>query len=222
MPTYRVALKSKFWGHLRSGVLRVSLMVCGWALLHSGAFAANVQVLVQDGAGKPLPDAVVFLESADASRARAAGKPLAGIEMAQVGKQFEPQVLVVPTGTSVRFPNRDTVRHHVYSFSAAKNFELKLYIGTPANPVTFDKTGVVVLGCNIHDNMVGWVVVVDTPYFGRSDATGRVAVNNVPPGAYRLRTWHPALPVGTAALDQAFLVESGDAAITVRLSGLKL
>ena len=91
-----------------------------------------------------------------------------GAEMAQKGKQFDPTVLVVPVGTSVGFPNRDTVRHHVYSFSPVKTFELKLYSGVPANPVVFDKIGIAVLGCNIHDAMTAWVVVVDTPYFGRS------------------------------------------------------
>ena len=88
--------------------------------------------------------------------------------MAQQGKQFLPDVLVVPVGTSVHFPNRDSVRHHVYSFSPAKKFELKLYTGTPANPVVFDRAGVVTLGCNIHDRMVGWIVVVDTPYYAQA------------------------------------------------------
>lgn len=194
--------------------------LCAWALLPGQSLAANLQVQVQDAAGKVLQDAVVFLESTDARRVRAAGKPLAGIEMAQVAKQFDPQVLVVPVGTSVQFPNRDSVRHHVYSFSTAKNFELKLYIGTPANPVVFDKTGVAVLGCNIHDSMVGWVVVVDTPYYGRSAATGRVALPNVPAGAYRLRAWHPAMPVGAAALDQALTVDANDASLTVKLTGV--
>ncbi len=188
--------------------------------LHTAAQAASVQVLVQDGAGKALPDAVVFLESADASRARTAAKPLAGVEIAQVKRQFEPRVLVVPQGTSVQFPNRDSVRHHVYSFSATKNFELKLYSGTPANPVTFDKTGIAILGCNIHDNMVAWVVVVDTPYFGRSAAMGQVALPNVPAGAYRLRVWHPNLPVGAPALDQPLNVDATDATVTVRMAGL--
>jgi plastocyanin len=186
----------------------------------AGANAASVQVQVQDGAGNALPDAVVFLESTDATRARVAAKPLTGVEIAQVNRQFEPRILVVPQGTSVQFPNRDSVRHHVYSFSAAKNFELKLYSGTPANPVTFDKTGIAVLGCNIHDNMVAWVVVVDTPYFGRSAAMGQVALPNVPVGAYRLRVWHPNLPVGAPALDQALNVDTADATVTVRMAGL--
>ena len=99
---------------------------------------------MSDAAGKPVADAVVFLDSAEA---RKQVKPLAGVEMAQEKRQFVPGVLVVPVGTEVRFPNHDTVRHHVYSFSPAKKFELKLYSGTPSNPVLFDKSGVVTLGC---------------------------------------------------------------------------
>ena len=121
------------------------------------AHAATVQIEVLDAAGKPVGDAVVFLESAQARRQV---RPLAALEMAQQKKQFVPEVLVVPVGSEVRFPNHDTVRHHVYSFSPAKKFELKLYTGTPANPVLFDRPGVVVLGCNIHDQMVGWILVV--------------------------------------------------------------
>ena len=179
--------------------------------------AATVQVQVQDGAGKPLADAVVFLES---PAARLLAKPAPGAEIAQVGKQFDPKVLVVPTGTSVQFPNRDTVRHHVYSFSPAKTFELKLYAGTAANPVVFDKTGIAVLGCNIHDNMAAWVVVVDTPYYGRSAQGGAVVINNVPAGNYRMRVWHPGLAVGAPAADQALVVGAADSANTFRFSGV--
>jgi plastocyanin len=181
------------------------------------ATAGTVQVQVQDGAGKALTDAVVFLESREA---RALAKPLQGAEMAQKAKQFDPMVLVVTAGTAVNFPNRDTVRHHVYSFSPNKTFELKLYSGVPANPVLFDKTGIAVLGCNIHDAMTAWVVVVDTPYFGRSSANGAVALTQVPPGNYRLRVWHPALPVGAPATDQALVVTAADQAVSYRLPGV--
>jgi len=180
------------------------------------AAAGTVQVQVQDGAGKALADAVVFLESREA---RALAKPLQGAEMAQKAKQFDPTVLVVTAGTAVSFPNRDTVRHHVYSFSPNKTFELKLYSGVPANPVVFDKTGIAVLGCNIHDAMTAWVVVVDTPYFGRSSASGAVALTQVPPGNYRLRVWHPALPVGAPATDQALVVTAADQVVSYRLPG---
>jgi len=181
------------------------------------AFAATVQVQVQDASGKPLADAVAFLESREA---RSAAKPAQGVELAQVAKQFVPRVIVVPVGTSVQFPNRDTVRHHVYSFSPIKTFELKLYTGVAANPVVFDKSGIAVLGCNIHDNMAAWVVVVETPYYGRSAEAGKVALANVPAGSYRLRVWHPGLAVGSQPLDQPLVVAAADAAVTVRMTGL--
>ncbi len=123
--------------------------LCVWGL--GNAMAATVQVQVQDSAGKPLPGAVVYLESREAGLLV---KPAQGTELAQKAKRFDPEVLVVPVGTAVTFPNRDTVRHHVYSFSPAKSFELKLYAGVPANPVVFDKAVIVVLGCNIHDAMM--------------------------------------------------------------------
>lgn len=181
------------------------------------AAAATAQIDVQTDAGKPLAGAVVFLESREA---RSAAKPVTGAEIAQVAKQFSPQVSVVPVGTSVQFPNRDTVRHHVYSFSPVKNFELKLYTGTDANPVVFDKPGIAVLGCNIHDNMAAWVVVVETPYYTRSAVSGRATLDNVPPGSYRLRVWHAGLPVGAPALDQPLVLTTTGATVNVRLSGV--
>jgi plastocyanin len=179
----------------------------GWVAVVSPIVAGTANVRVSDGVGKPLSDAVVFLESA---AAKAANKPLAGIEVAQAAKQFVPAVTVVPAGSMVHFPNRDTVRHHVYSFSAAKNFELKLYTGTPANPVLFDKPGVVVLGCNIHDNMAAWVLVVETPYFGKTNAAGEISLANVPSGSYRLRTWHTDMPVGSVPQDQPISIGAAD------------
>jgi plastocyanin len=179
--------------------------------------AAPLTVDVRDGAGQPLADAVVFLESAEARRQV---RPLEQAEMGQAGKQFVPQVLVVPVGTAVSFPNRDTVRHHVYSFSPAKKFELKLYIGTPAQPVLFDRPGVVVLGCNIHDQMVGWILVVPTPYYARTGADGR-AVIDVPAGRYRLRSWHPGLPVGAPAQDQAWLASGSAQDVLLRMPDVR-
>lgn len=175
------------------------LLIAPLLLVAACAQAAELTLELRDGQGRPLAGGVVFLESA---AARSQLRPLAQAEMGQAGKQFVPGVLVVPVGTAVHFPNRDTVRHHVYSFSPSKKFELKLYIGTPAQPVLFDQPGIVVLGCNIHDQMVGWIVVVETPYYALTDAAGR-AVIDAPPGSYRLRSWHPGLPVGAPAQEQA-------------------
>ena len=190
------------------------LLFVACLLLAAAAQAANVEVQLLDRNGQPLADAVTFLESA---AARAAVKPAPGIEIEQADKRFTHRVTVVPLGSAVRFPNRDKVRHHVYSFSPVRTFELKLYTGTPANPVTFERSGIAVLGCNIHDNMVAWVVVVETPYFGQSTRSGQVRLDDVPPGSYRLRAWHPDLPPGAPALDQALVVGAQGGKASVRL-----
>ena len=183
-----------------------------------GARAAAVEVLVADAAGKPLAGAAVFLESKDA---RAAARPAPTVDVVQVNRQFQPMVSVVTVGTAVNFPNRDTVRHHVYSFSPVKKFEIKLYVGTPSAPVVFDSPGIAALGCNIHDNMAAWVVVVDTPHHGLTGTDGKLNLPSVPAGTYRLRAWHPGMPPGAAALDQALQVPAtGTQAVAVRLAGV--
>ena len=151
------------------------------------ASGAPLAVSVTDSAGKPLEGAIVTVAVAGAPKVAAPG---ATAQMAQQNRQFSPQIIVVQAGTSVNFPNLDTVRHHVYSFSPIKPFELKLYAGTPMAPIVFDKVGTAVLGCNIHDRMSGWVVVVDTPYFAKTDADGHARID-VPEGEHVLRAWHP-------------------------------
>ena len=153
-----------------------------------GAFAASLEVTLVDGNGQPLADAVAF--AVPKSTPPPAGKREAQIE--QVNKAYVPLVTVIQTGTSVQFPNRDAIRHHVYSFSPAKPFELKLYVGTPAAPVVFDKPGEVVLGCNIHDRMIAYVYVVDTPYFVKTNREGKGRIEGLPAGDYELRLWHYA------------------------------
>ena len=187
-------------------------------LAAGAAAAATVDVQVLDAAGKPLAGAVVFLESPEA---RAAARPLAQVDVVQIERQFQPAVSVVTVGTAVNFPNRDTVRHHVYSFSPTKKFEIKLYVGTPTAPVVFDKAGIGVLGCNIHDTMVAWVVVVETPWFGQTGADGRLQLPQVPPGSYRLRTWHASLVAGAPAAAQPLRVEGAAAQARVALAGAR-
>lgn len=184
-------------------------------LLAAAAGAATVDIQALGHDGKPLPDTVVFLESREA---KAAAKPLVGVEVAQDKRRFVHKVSIVTVGSEVRFPNLDTVRHHVYSFSPVKTFELKLYNGTPSSPVLFDKPGIAVLGCNIHDAMVAWVVVVETPHYAQTDATGRLRLNDVPPGSYRLRSWHPGLPPGAPAGDEALVVSAGGASVSIKLA----
>ena len=193
---------------------RLLHLLFGGLLAAGPALAATVTVVVRDAAGKPLADAAVFLESAEA---RAAVKPGRNAAIAQEQRQFTPRVTLVTVGTPVVFPNRDTVRHHVYSFSPVKTFELKLYAGTPANPVVFDRAGIAVLGCNIHDNMSAWVVVVDTPYHGRTGADGSVTLEGVPAARYRLRAWHPSQPVGAPASERDLTVLAGGASVAAQL-----
>jgi len=108
----------------------------------------------------------------------------------QKSREFIPHVLAVKVGTPVFFPNSDDIRHHVYSFSPAKRFEIKLYSGTPKKPVVFDQPGVVVVGCNIHDWMLGYIVVTDSPYVTKTDEQGNWSLE-LPEGNYQLSLWHP-------------------------------
>lgn len=132
--------------------------------------------------------------------------PTTNKSIAQQKKQFTPKVTVVAQGSSVLFPNLDTVRHHVYSFSEPKNFEIKLYTGTPASPIVFDKPGVVVLGCNIHDNMTAWLVVSPTPYFTQTDEQGKATLE-LPPGSYKLDFFHPERPANAPFENKTFTVK---------------
>lgn len=153
------------------------------------ARASDLQVEVTDTNGQELVDAVVYLEGQNGNRSGAASL----VEISQKGKKFHPLVTVVQMGTNVNFPNKDSVRHHVYSFSPAKKFELKLYSGLPATPVLFDKAGTAVLGCNIHDTMLAYVHVVDSTYFDKTDSTGIATLQAIPDGQYQLKVWHYAL-----------------------------
>ncbi len=186
-------------------------LCCGWAAL--SATAGSVSVTVRGQQGQPLVDAVLMLEPVGA---KVPVKPMTDVDIGQRQRRFEPLVSVVTAGTAVSFPNRDTVRHHVYSFSPAKKFEIKLYVGKPEKPILFERSGVVVLGCNIHDQMVGWVVVSDTPWWAKTAAPGTARWDEVPNGAYQLRAWHPSLPAGSQGLLRAVTV-TGNEQINVDL-----
>ena len=162
------------------------------AMVPFAAPGADLSVTVVDALDRPLADAVVYVTGS----APVAHGALASVVIDQKNKQFEPRISVVQAGTSVSFPNSDQIRHSVYSFSPAKTFTLKLYSGKPANPVVFDKPGLVVLGCNIHDRMSAWVMVVDTPDYAKTDASGHALLRNVRPGDYVLYAWYPGLDDG--------------------------
>lgn len=182
-PRVRVVLMSQYL-HLLFAHSLLSIL-----LLSAPLHAASLQAELLDSQGQPLANAVLSLRSfAGASTA-----PASAI-MDQRSQQFAPNVLAVRSGTSVTFPNSDNIRHHVYSFSLAKRFELRLYQGTPSEPVIFDKPGVVVLGCNIHDWMLGYVYVTDDPWFAVSDEQGRLRIDQLPAGTYLASLWHPQAP----------------------------
>lgn len=114
-------------------------------------------------------------------------------EIAQDNKEYEPYVTAIRADTTVRFPNHDNVQHHIYSVSKAKRFEKPLYASGSAETVFFDQTGVVTLGCNIHDWMVAYVVILPTPWFVKTGPDGVATLSGMPPGRYRLEIWHPRL-----------------------------
>ena len=152
------------------------------------AAAATLQVEVLDARGGAVSDAVVYA----VPEGRRPPPPSRPAVLDQKNRMFVPHVLPIQTGTAVKFPNSDNVRHQVYSFSPAKKFQLPLYAGTPAAPVVFDKPGVVALGCNIHDRMSAYIVVLDTPYLAATQA-GRAELSGLPEGNYAVRVWYPGM-----------------------------
>ncbi|CAN5811116.1 methylamine utilization protein [soil metagenome] len=181
--------------------------------LFSTLASASISVQVSDSSGNPVADAVVYAETGSVMTT---GKSSVA-EIAQKDKKFIPLVSVVQTGTAVSFPNNDTVRHHAYSFSPAKPFELKLYAGKPEAPIIFDKAGTIVIGCNIHDQMVAYIQVVDTPYFGKTDASGKARITTLPAGKYTLKTWHYKQLTGSAVHEQVITIKDVDTQIAVKL-----
>ena len=164
------------------------------ALLLLGAAppsAGGVGVAVRAPSGKPIANAVVSIRLI--GRATPAPRMGSGYAVKQQHIQFNPFVLVVPVGADVVFPNLDPVRHHVYSFSPAKRFELKLYAREQSRMVRFDRAGPVSLGCNIHDQMSGFVYVTDTAYTARTDEKGNATLADVPAGPVTISVWHPYL-----------------------------
>jgi plastocyanin len=170
---------------MKTAVHLLGFLLC----LAPPASPATLTVQLSDAAGAALEDAVAWATP----RAPLPGTTPRPGAVAQVDKTFVPLVTVVQAGAQIAFPNRDEIRHHVYSFSPAKIFEIKLYANVPTPPrILFEKVGEVVLGCNIHDNMLGYILVVDTPFYGKSGTDGRVKLENLPEGDYELHAWHPS------------------------------
>jgi len=185
----------------------VRLLIALAALSLSGVgHARDITVMVKDAAGHPVEDAVAILDGP--GRASAPGH----FTINQKNTMFVPFVLVVPVGSTIEFTNLDPFRHHVYSFSPAKTFELKLFGQGQTRSVTFDKPGVVALGCNIHDTMQAFVRVVDTPFAVRTGKDGRAVLHGAPDGAVKLQVWHPHL---RAPANQLTLAVAAGSSVTV-------
>jgi len=177
--------------------------------------AATLVVNVQTSDGRALPGVVVTVHSLDTPGRRAA--PVRAV-MDQINRTFAPDLLVIPVGSTVEFPNSDSVSHQIYSFSPAKRFQLPLYRGKPYPPVHFDQPGLVTLGCNIHDEMLAYLLVTDAPWYGRTSDAGTWSAE-VPRGHYRVVLWHPRLRDGAAGLERELTVGDDDRAnLTLQLS----
>lgn len=172
--------------------MRLVLALLAALFFGAPAFAGDLTVSVRDSAGRPVRDAVVTVVPAS-------GVPSGPIRFAwplrvtQQDIQFDPYVLIAPVGASVSFPNLDRVRHHVYSFSRGNRFEIELYGRDETRSHVFTTAGVAALGCNIHDQMLAYVKVVDTPWAAKTGATGDVVLAGLPSGGATLRIWHPRL-----------------------------
>lgn len=189
--------------------LTTSLPLLAFMLGAATSAAATTLAPLQlvDQAGQAVSDAVVYIEQSQTS---AAQEGPADAVMDQVDLSFSPKVIAISTGTRVQFPNSDETRHHVYSFSSAKTFELRLFRGNEAPPVEFDQAGLVVIGCNIHDAMVGYIYVTDGEVYGVTDDDGGLMLPTfTAPETAELIIWHPDLD-DSLALPLAGLDASGD------------
>jgi plastocyanin len=156
------------------------------------AHAAGLSVRIVDGHGAPVADAVVTVVSRVAAPAASAQPPRTRV-IDQKNLTFVPYIEVFRPGDSVVFRNSDNTRHHVYSFSPAKAFEFVLAPGQSSAPLALDKSGVVAVGCNIHDRMIAYLYISDAPWVAQSGAEGKVSFDGLPAGAYEVRVWQPRL-----------------------------
>lgn len=185
------------------------------AALAPSAAARTVsgQVFGQDG--KPVANAVVFVQEPAALQPVATSSPAI---MDQFNKTFVPEMLPIVVGTQVRFPNRDQIRHHVYSFSRPKRFELPLYKGEDAPPVLFDKPGVVKIGCNIHDWMSAVILVLPNDRFAVTKQDGTFSLPALDAGAYTITAWHAQSRDKTQDIAQRVEIAGSDPQLTFKLS----
>jgi plastocyanin len=198
--------------------LLIALLVWGIAL-PSAAGAASLLVSVKGDDGENVADAVVEAVPIDGGGALAQA---ATAKIDQIDKEYVPYLTALQMGTKVNFPNLDNIRHHVYSFSKAKTFEIPLYRRTPPAPILFDKPGPVTLGCNIHDWMRAYVFVSETPYFGVTALDGSVTLRDLPAGDYDIRVWHPRLKGEAGSTAQRLSISGTDASLSFTIQQKRL
>jgi plastocyanin len=160
----------------------------------ASADAAELSVRIADDHGKAVADAVVtVLPRADANNASAARAAPSTRTIDQKDLTFVPYIEIFRPGDKVVFRNSDQTRHHVYSFSQIKAFEFMLVPGQSSPPIELDKTGVIAVGCNIHDQMITYLYISDAPWISHSGADGLVVFHDLPAGNYNVRVWQPRL-----------------------------
>jgi plastocyanin len=182
--------------------------------LSAPLWAASVTVRVIDAGGKPVRDAVVSLYPSSGVRAPRGGGHYV---VSQQNLQFHPFMTIVPVGADVAFPNLDSTKHHVYSFSPAKRFELKLFAKDQSRSVHLDKPGVVALGCNIHDQMSAFIFVADTAWTARTNGQGVVTFNDAPNAPGRVAVWHPYLRAPGGSVEQRVAAGQRNVGFSVKL-----
>lgn len=156
----------------------------------SGAYASRKWKFVERIDYEHLTDFVVYIDQPLAE----AGPGARAAVTTQKDASFDPHVLPVAVGTTVRWPNEDEIFHNVFSMSEAKQFDLGLYKSEKTPEIRFDRVGRVDVFCAIHSKMHCIILVVPNPFFAKTDARGRFAIKDVPAGTYKLRAWHERLP----------------------------
>ena len=196
-------------------MVRGLILIAGGLSLTAPLAAAPLAVRVVDVSGRPVRDAVVTLYPVgNAARpARAGGR----FVVSQKNIQFHPFLTIVPVGADVSFPNFDPTKHHVYSFSTAKRFELKLFARDQSRTVHFDKPGVVALGCNIHDQMSAFILVTDSAWTARTNGQGVAAFADAPNAPGRVTVWHPYLRAPGGVVQQGVAASQRNASFSIRL-----
>lgn len=205
-----------------------AIRYAGLLIAFSGAVecaAGTLEISVVDEQGKPIEDVAVYAmpqasgERLETISAAVGPGPTPTATMDQLRHQFVPHLLVVQAGTEVTFPNSDDVSHHVYSFSPTKTFELPLYKGDLHPPVRFEQAGIVVVGCNIHDGMLGYIRVVDTPYFAVTNEQGVALIDRVSSGDYTVAVWTPRVRPADSPAPLPVAVGSGALIAEIRITG---